>query len=117
MTQTAPALLAPPSKPFGQKVFDFVLWGGIIVLLIASFGPAEISKFPLLFSNSENMRQFASGFLNPDFSSWRDLIEKMWLTIQMAIWGTCLAILFAVPMGLLGARTSPRPSSSFRSAA
>ncbi|MCA6230552.1 MAG: phosphonate ABC transporter, permease protein PhnE, partial [Phenylobacterium sp.] len=104
MSQVAPVSLAPPSKPFGQKVFDFVLWGGIILLLISSFGSAEIAKFPLLFSNSENMRQFASGFVNPDFSNWRDLIEKMWLTIQMAIWGTCLAILFAVPMGLLGAR-------------
>jgi phosphonate transport system permease protein len=96
MTQVAPVSLAPPSKPFGQKVFDFVLWGGIILLLISSFGSAEIAKFPLLFSNSENMRQFASGFVNPDFSNWRDLIEKMWLTIQMAIWGTCLAILFGM---------------------
>jgi phosphonate transport system permease protein len=109
MTQTAPAVLEPPSRPFGQRVFDFVLWGGIIVLLIASFGPAEISKFPLLFSNSDNMRQFASGFLNPDFSNWRDLIEKMWLTIQMALWGTALAILIAVPMGLLGARNLTPP--------
>ncbi|MCA6225420.1 MAG: phosphonate ABC transporter, permease protein PhnE [Phenylobacterium sp.] len=104
MTQAAAPLLSPPTKPFGQQVFDFVLWGGIILLLISSFGSAEIAKFPLLFSNSENMRQFASGFVNPDFSNWRDLIEKMWLTIQMAIWGTALAILFAVPMGLLGAR-------------
>lgn len=109
MIQTAPAVLEPPSRPFGQRVFDFVLWGGIIVLLIASFGPAEISKFPLLFSNSDNMRQFASGFLNPDFSNWRDLIEKMWLTIQMALWGTALAILIAVPMGLLGARNLTPP--------
>ena len=109
MVQTAPAVLEPPSRPFGQRVFDFALWGGIIVLLIASFGPAEISKFPLLFSNSDNMRQFASGFLNPDFSNWRDLIEKMWLTIQMALWGTALAILIAVPMGLLGARNLTPP--------
>jgi phosphonate transport system permease protein len=109
MSQTAPAVLEPPSRPFGQRVFDFALWGGIIVLLIASFGPAEISKFPLLFSNSDNMRQFASGFLNPDFSNWRDLIEKMWLTIQMALWGTALAILIAVPMGLLGARNLTPP--------
>ncbi|MFM8819051.1 MAG: phosphonate ABC transporter, permease protein PhnE [Phenylobacterium sp.] len=104
MTQAAPTTLAPPSKPFGQKAFDFILWGGIILLLVSSFGSAEIAKFPLLFSNSENMRQFASGFVNPDFSNWPDLIAKMWLTIQMAIWGTALAILFAVPMGLLGAR-------------
>ncbi len=78
-------------------------------MLIVSFGPAEISKFPLLFANSENMRQFASGFLHPDFSGWRDLIGKMWLTIQMALWGTSLAIVLAVPMGLLGARNVAPP--------
>jgi phosphonate transport system permease protein len=47
-----PALLTPPIKPLGQRAFDFVLWGGIVVLLIISFGPAELTKFPLLFSNS-----------------------------------------------------------------
>ena len=97
-------LLKPPVRPLGQRLFDFGLWGGIIVLLILSFGPAELNKFPLLFSNSDNMRQFGAGFLQPDFSDWKMLVGKMWLTIQMALWGTSLAILIAVPMGLLGAR-------------
>lgn len=110
MTSTTdPALLAPPIRPLGQRLFDFALWGGIIVLLIVGFGPAEMNKFPLLFSNSENMRQFGAGFLHPDFSDWKDLVGKMWLTIQMALWGTTLAILFAVPMGLLGARNVAPP--------
>lgn len=98
------SVLAPPRRPLGQQVFDIALWGGIIILLIIAFGPAEMNKFPLLFSKSENMRQFGSGFLHPDFSDWKDLVAKMWLTIQMALWGTTLAILIAVPMGLLGAR-------------
>jgi phosphonate transport system permease protein len=55
------------------------------------------------------MRQFGSGFLHPDFSDWRDLIGKMWLTIQMALWGTTLAIIIAVPRGLLGARNVAPP--------
>lgn len=103
------ALLAPPRRPLGQQVFDIALWGGIIILLIIAFGPAEISKFPLLLSKSENMRQFGSGFLHPDFSDWKDLVAKMWLTIQMALWGTTLAIIIAVPMGLLGARNVAPP--------
>ncbi len=110
MTSTTDsALLAPPVRPLGQRLFDFALWGGIIVLLIVGFGPAEMNKFPLLFSNSENMRQFGAGFLHPDFSNWKDLVGKMWLTIQMALWGTTLAIIFAVPMGLLGARNVAPP--------
>lgn len=111
MTLQSPAAVVPPppSAPLGQKVFDYALWGGIIVLLILSFGPAELNKFPLLFSNSDNMRQFGAGFLNPDFSNWPDLVAKMWLTIQMALWGTALAIVFAIPMGLLGARNVAPP--------
>ena len=76
-------LLKPPVRPLGQRLFDFGLWGGIIVLLILSFGPAELNKFPLLFSNSDNMRQFGAGFLQPDFSDWKMLVGKMWLTIQI----------------------------------
>jgi len=101
--------MEPPRRPLGQQAFDYLLWGGIIVLLIASFGPAEMSKFPLLFAKSENMKMFGAGFLHPDFSDWKSLVEKMWLTIQMALWGTTLAILIAVPMGLLGARNVAPP--------
>lgn len=97
-------LLKPPSRPLGQQLFDLILWGGIIVLLVISFGPAEMSKLPLLFANSDNMRQFGREFLRPDFSDWPFLVGKMWLTIQIALWGTAIAVLLAVPLGLLGAR-------------
>lgn len=107
MTQTAPASAAPlkpPSRPVGQVVFDLLLWGGIAAVLIASFGPAEIWKFPRLFTGSDNMRLFGQAFLNPDFELLPFFIAQMWLTIQMAMWGTALAVFLAVPLGLLGAR-------------
>lgn len=97
-------LLKPPTRPLGQQLFDLGLWGGIVVLLIISFGPAEMSKLPKLFQNSENMRQFGREFLHPDFSDWRFLVSQMWLTVQIALWGTAIAVLIAVPLGLLGAR-------------
>ena len=97
-------LLKPPSRPLGQQLFDLGLWGGIIVLLVISFGPAEMSKLPKLFANSDNMRQFGREFLHPDFSDWTFLVSQMWLTIQIALWGTAIAVLIAVPLGLLGAR-------------
>ena len=38
MTSTTdPALLAPPVRPLGQRLFDFALWGGIIVLVLGAF--------------------------------------------------------------------------------
>lgn len=97
-------LLKPPTRPLGQRLFDLGLWGGIIILLVIGFGPAEMRKLPLLFENSENMRQFGREFLRPDFSDWKFLIAQMWLTIQIALWGTAIAVLLAIPLGLLGAR-------------
>lgn len=111
MTETpaSPALLAPPVRTLSQRLFDVGLWGGIAVLLIISFGPAEMSKLPLVFSNSDNMRQFGQDFLRPDFSDWRLLIAQMWLTIQIALWGTCIAVLIAIPLGLAAARNVSPP--------
>ncbi len=105
----AAATLKPPSRPIGQQAFDLLLWGGIIVLLIVSFGPAEMKKLPLVFQNSENMRLYGGDFVRPDWSDWRSLVGLMWLTIQIALWGTALAVILAIPLGLLGARNVSPP--------
>ena len=108
MSDTIPL---PPSKPISARAFDVLLWGGVIALLVVSFKPAEIDKFPQLFTDASKMQGFASGFFSP-FSDpkafmaadWELYIGKMWQTIQMALWGTALAIVVAIPLGLLGAR-------------
>jgi phosphonate transport system permease protein len=100
----AEAPLTPPAPPLSQRLFGFLLWGGIIVLLVASFGPAEVWRAPMLFTNSENMRQFGQDFLRPDFSDWRIYAAQMWLTIEIALWGTALALVIALPLGLLASR-------------
>jgi len=101
----------PPSKPLSARAFDLLLWGGVFALLVVSFKPAEIDKFPELFTNAGRMREFMSGFFSPFgdpklFMSmdWSTYIGKMWQTIQMALWGTALAIVLAIPLGLLGSR-------------
>ncbi|HEY9217939.1 MAG TPA: phosphonate ABC transporter, permease protein PhnE [Phenylobacterium sp.] len=81
-----------------------LVWGSIIVLLIIAFGPVEMRKIPLLFSNSQNMQQFGQGFANPDFTHLRLYIAQMWLTIQIALWGTGIAVILAIPFGLACAR-------------
>ncbi len=95
---------APPKRALGDQVFDLLLWGGLAVLLVVGFGAAEIHKLPLLFSNSENMRQFGKDFLHPDFSDWKLYVSQMWLTVQMALWGTFLAVMLAIPLGLAAAK-------------
>lgn len=103
-TGQAGAIPPPPSRTLLQRLPDLLVWGGVIVLLMVAFGPAEINKLPLLFSKSENMQQFGSEFLRPDFTDWKLYVGQMWLTIQIALWGTGLAILAAIPLGLLASR-------------
>lgn len=95
--------LEPPTKAMSDKIFDLVLWGSIILLLLISFGPVEMYKVPRLFSNSENMNVFLSRFVHPNFDDWKTYVGAMWLTIQIALWGTFLAIIFAVPLGFMTA--------------
>lgn len=95
---------APPRRPLFDTVFDVVLWGGVLVLLVLSVKPVELDRLPLLFSNSENIRAMAADLVQPDFSNWELYLAKMWQTVQIAIWGTVLAVVLAVPFGLLCAR-------------
>ena len=103
------AVPPPPVRPATQRLTDLVVWGAVAVLLVASFGPVEIKRLPLLFTNSGNMRQFGGSFLHPDFSQWRLYIAQMWLTLQIALWGTFLAIGLAVPLGLAAAKNVSPP--------
>lgn len=103
------AIPPPPSRSLIQRAPDMLLWGGVIALLLIAFGPAEIHKLPLLWSNSDNMRQFGRDFLHPDFSDWKLYVDKMWLTIEIAMWGTFLAIVLAIPLGLLASRNMTPP--------
>jgi phosphonate transport system permease protein len=87
-----------------QRAPDILVWGGVIALLIIGFKPVEMSHLTLLFTNSENMRQYGKELLRPDFTDLRLYVAQMWLTIQIALWGTSLAVILAVPFGLACAR-------------
>lgn len=104
MAMTDTAVPPPPKRSFGDVFFDYLLWGGIAALLIWAFKPVEMYKLPLLFVNSKNMQEYGNGFAHADVAHWKIYVEQMWLTIQMALWGTFLAVILAVPLGLLGAR-------------
>ena len=100
---TAP-VPAAPSKSAASWGLDVLVWGGIAVLLIYSIGDVDLGNLSLLVTNAENTRNFAADLLRPDFSSWRQFVGQMWLTIQIALWGTFLAVFLAVPLGLAAAR-------------
>lgn len=94
----------PPVKPLRDRLIDYAVWGAVIVLLVVSVRAVELGRLPLLFSNSENMRTFGASFLKPDFGQWKLYVAQMVLTLQIALWGTVLAIILAIPLGLAAAR-------------
>jgi phosphonate transport system permease protein len=94
----------PPRRGLSERAFDLLIWGGLAALLVAGVRGAEIGKIGDLFSGSSNMGQFATEFVRPNFSDISLYVSAMWLTIQMALWGTFLALVIAVPLGLAGAR-------------
>ena len=54
-----------------------------------------------LWNDAGNMAEFAADFFPPDFSDWQYYVNQMLITIQIAVWGTVLAIVCAVPLAIL----------------
>jgi phosphonate transport system permease protein len=54
-----------------------------------------------LVRDSGNMVEYASSFFPPNFKEWRNYLHEMVITVQIALWGTVLAVVCAVPLGLL----------------
>ena len=99
----------PPQRSAGAWALDIMLWGGLLLLLLISFGPVDMSRLPLLFTNTDNIRLYGRELLNPPMpwdnpDLWARLVDQMWLTIQIALWGTFIAVFLAIPMGLAAAR-------------
>ncbi len=98
------AIPAPPAKSMASWALDALVWGGIAIVLIYSIGDVDLGNLSRLVTNAESVQRFASELLRPDFANWELFVEQMWLTIQIALWGTFLAVFLAVPLGLAAAR-------------
>lgn len=103
-TLAADEIPAPPKKSMAAWSLDLLLWGGFAIILIAAFNRVDLPNLGNLFSNPEKMQRYGREFLNPDFSQWQLLVGQMWLTVQIALWGTFLAVFIAVPLSLMASR-------------
>jgi phosphonate transport system permease protein len=108
VTETNPALrcvdahnVAVPVPQFLDRARSWLLIGIVIALLGVSWGPTEMSKVTRLVSDWRNMAEFASGFMSPDFRDWRVYFYEMLETVQIAVWGTALAVLIGAPLAIL----------------
>jgi len=54
-----------------------------------------------LFTDWRNMAEFGNAFLNPNFADWRAYLADMIVTIQIAVWGTAIAVVFGIPFAIL----------------
>jgi phosphonate transport system permease protein len=82
-------------------------WSLFLAVLVWSWDGAEISPLALI-RDAGNMASFAGDFFPPDFSDWRIYVEEMIITLHIAVWGTFLAVIIAVPLGILSsANISP----------
>jgi phosphonate transport system permease protein len=77
-------------------------WGLLLAFLGWSWQSAEIAPGRLV-QDAGNMATLVRDFVPPNFSAWRFYLEEMLVTLHIALWGTLLAIVCAIPLGLLSA--------------
>ncbi|MBB4798171.1 phosphonate transport system permease protein [Brevundimonas bullata] len=95
---------AAPQKSAVSWAMDILVWGGVIAVLLYSIDAVDLGNISRLFSGNESTSLFVHDLLRPDFSEWKMFVGKMWETVQIALWGTFLAVLFGIPLGLAAAR-------------
>lgn len=90
------SLPPPPKAAIGRQL----LWAALALLLAASWQGADMRPLELV-RDSGNMVTYAASFFPPDFHEWRIYLQELIVTLEIALWGTALAVVCAVPFGLL----------------
>jgi len=77
-----------------------LIWAVMLVLLMWSWQGADMRPWELV-TQWGNMTTYAADFFPPNFRDWQMYLDEMLVTVQIALWGTVLAIVCAIPLGLL----------------
>lgn len=96
------AVPEPPATPLRSKIARLVVGIVIATVLVWAYRGAEI-RFGELITDRANMVEYLRGFMRPDFLDLRAYMTEMLVTIQVALWGTVLALFAAVPLSMLAA--------------
>ncbi|CAN5167568.1 phosphonate ABC transporter, permease protein PhnE [soil metagenome] len=109
MRMTESAIIAIPPVPARERWGRWLFWIVMALLLIWSFVPAEMYRATSLVTDADNMAKYASGFLQPNFKDWRYYLSELVVTVQIAVWGTFLAVVFGIPFALLSSNNLAPP--------
>jgi len=99
----ASAAPAVPRHPLTRRLVGWLFWFAIIAVLTWAWTPAEMYRAVDLVRDWRNMAEFGSAFLRPNFHDWDSYLADMVVTLEIAAWGTALAVLFGVPLSILSA--------------
>jgi phosphonate transport system permease protein len=86
----------------------YAAWALALGTLAWAWRGAEIRPLDLI-RDSANIGTYTRDFFPPDFSDWRIYVREMIITLHIAVWGTLLAVIAAVPLGLLASANVAPP--------
>lgn len=89
-----------PPRTLQSSLGSLLGWGAVLAALAWSWDGADMRPLALL-KDSGNMATLAGDFFPPDFSDWRMYVTEIVVTFQIALWGTFLAVICAIPCGIL----------------
>ncbi len=95
-----PAIPVRAAQVPRTSVLGLLAWGVLLAALAGSWSGADMRPWALV-SDARNMATYAADFFPPKFGDWRIYLQEMLVTLQIALWGTALAVVVAVPLGLL----------------
>lgn len=110
MTSAPVSIKAPPHvvRQGAMAKIGWVVIGGILVFTYqgTEISPSGLASglgdsWKFIFGSAERP---GSGFFPPDFSRWSLFADQMFLTVKMAVWGTVLSLVLALPLAFAGAQ-------------
>ena len=93
--------LTPPLEA-REKFNRLFTWVIVAALLVWSWQGAEMKPMTLI-RDGGNIATLLADFFPPNFTDWKLYAKEMLVTLQVAIWGTVLAVICAIPLGILSA--------------
>ena len=94
-----------PQAPARDSKLQRNVLATVALALVFGVAARVIELRPLeLFRDAGNIAVFLRGYLHPSFAHLGEYAWQCVVTVCIALWGTLLAVVLAVPLGLLGAR-------------